>query len=73
VARKSAATVREKQTVNIPAKDGSFSRHVHQKTVNQGQIIPVFTFFWDDKPKSKRKKTGMAPTARTAFLLSLCL
>jgi hypothetical protein len=46
---------------------------VHQKTVNPGQIIPVFTFFWDDKSKSKRKKTGMAYTARTAFLLSLCL
>jgi hypothetical protein len=73
VVKRDAATVGEKQTRKHPSKDGSFSRHVHQKTVNRGQIIPVFTFFWDDKPKSKRKKTGMAPTARTAFLLSLCL
>jgi hypothetical protein len=51
----------EKQNRKHPSpKTALFSRHVHQKTVNPGQIIPVFTFFWDDKSKSRRKKTGMA-------------
>jgi hypothetical protein len=40
---------------------GLASPYIHQKSVNARQIIPMFTFFWDDKPKSKRKKTGMAP------------
>src|SRR6266849_5827982 len=47
--------------------------YVHQKSMNSGQIIPVFTLVWDDESKSKREKIGMAFTGRTAFLLSLCL
>jgi hypothetical protein len=40
-----------------------FLLYIHQKTVNEGQIIPVFTIVCDDNPKSKRKKngTGAAP------------
>jgi hypothetical protein len=50
-----------------------FFSDVHQKSVNEGQIIPVFTLVWDDKSKSKREKIGMGFTARLVFLLSLCL
>jgi hypothetical protein len=65
--------VRNKNCNRLNPEDRFFFRHVHQKTVNPRQIIPVFTFFWDDKPKSRRKKIGTACAARTAFLLSLCL
>jgi hypothetical protein len=33
-----------------------FLRYVYQKSMNSGQIIPLFTLVWDDKPKSKREK-----------------
>src|SRR5271170_2538471 len=33
-----------------------------QISVNTGQIIPVFTFVWDDELQSKREKIGMGST-----------
>src|SRR5260370_35655997 len=50
--------IKKRKQVNPKVAD--FFMYVYQKSVNSGQIIPVFTHVWDDKPKSKRKKTEMA-------------
>jgi hypothetical protein len=44
---------------------------VYQKSMNSGQIIPLFTLVWDDKPKSKREKIARAsgPNGLPAVLL----
>jgi hypothetical protein len=46
----------------INPKAVDFFRYVHQKSVKLGQIIPLFTFVWDDESKSKREKIRMGFT-----------
>jgi hypothetical protein len=66
---------RHRREENIPAEqfgNRPFPPYVHQKSVNTGQIIPVFTIVCDHDRKSKREKNGRGFAAKLFFFGCPC-